>query len=259
MIALSTDRHGVATLQLARPEKHNALSQDLIDALRSAADRLAADPSVRVVILAATGKSFCSGGDLGWMQDQIAADAAQKRQAARSIAEMLGALDRLPQPLIGKIHGNAFGGGVGLACVCDLAIAADHATFGLTETKLGLIPATIGPYVAARLGAAKARQVFMSSRVFDAQEAVSLGVVAKSVPAADLDAAVAAAVAPYLSCAPGAVAAAKALLRGFAAPIDADVIDASINALIACWDGDEAEEGISAFFEKRSPSWVTKP
>lgn len=259
MLELSTDRRGVATLQLARPQKHNALSQESIDALRDAADRLAADPSVRVVVLAATGKSFCAGGDLGWMQDQMAADAAQKRKAARSIAEMLGALDRLPQPLIGRIHGNAFGGGVGLACVCDLAIAADHAKFGLTETKLGLIPATIGPYVAARLGAAKARQVFMSSRVFDTQEAVSLGVVAKSVPAADLDDAVAAAVDPYLSCAPGAVAAAKALLRGFAAPIDAAVIEASINALIACWDGAEAEEGISAFFEKRSPSWVTKP
>lgn len=259
MIELKTDMYGVATLQLARPEKHNALSQDLIDALRDAAERLAADTSVRVVILAATGKSFCAGGDLGWMQDQIAAGAAQKRKAARSIAEMLGALDRLPQPLIGKIHGNAFGGGVGLACVCDLAIASDHAKFGLTETKLGLIPATIGPYVAARLGAAKARQVFMSGRVFDAQEAVSLGVVAKLVPAADLDDAVTAAVAPYLSCAPGAVAAAKALLRGFAAPIDTEVIDASINALIACWDGDEAEEGISAFFEKRAPAWVTKP
>jgi methylglutaconyl-CoA hydratase len=189
------------------------------------------------------------------MRDQMAGDAAMKRAAAQSIAEMLGALNTLPQPVIGRIQGNAFGGGVGMACVCDVAIAADHVKFGLTETKLGLIPATIGPYVLARMGEARARQVFMSSRVFDAAEAVRLGIVARAVPAADLDAAVEAEVTPYLACAPGAVAAAKAFARSLGPVIDASVVARSIDALIAQWDSPEAEEGISAFFEKRKPSW----
>jgi len=144
MIELTVDGRGVATLALARPDKHNALSQDLIDALRDAAARIAADPDIRVVILTGQGASFCAGGDLKWMQAQMDGDAAMKRAAAQSIAAMLGAINTLPQPVIGRVQGNAFGGGVGMACVCDVAIAVDDAKFGLTETKLGLIPATIG-------------------------------------------------------------------------------------------------------------------
>ena len=145
MIDLQVDDRGVARLALDRAEKHNALSQTLIDALRDAAATIAADKDIRVVVLCSTGPSFCAGGDLGWMCEQMAGDAAMKRAAAQSIAGMLGALNTLPQPVIGRIHGNAFGGGVGMACVCDIAIAADHARFGLTETKLGLIPARSGP------------------------------------------------------------------------------------------------------------------
>lgn len=256
MIELQVDDRGVATLWLARPEKHNALSQALIDALRAAADRIAADRDIRVVVLAGQGPSFCAGGDLGWMRDQMAGDAAMKRAAASSIAGMLGALNTLPQPVIGRVHGNAFGGGVGMACVCDVAIAADHVKFGLTETKLGLIPATIGPYVLARMGEANARRVFMSSRVFDAAEAVTLGIVAKAVPAADLDAAVAAEVTPYLTCAPGAVAAAKALARSLGPTIDAATVERSIDALIARWEDAEAAQGIAAFFDKTPPPWA---
>ncbi|WP_373635557.1 crotonase/enoyl-CoA hydratase family protein [Yoonia sp. SS1-5] len=256
MIDLQTDARGVATLTLARPDKHNALSQDMIDQLHAAARQIAADSTIRAVILAGQGKSFCAGGDLGWMRDQMRADAAARRDAARSIAQMLGALNTLPQPVIGKIHGNAFGGGVGLACVCDVAICAEQVKFGLTETRLGLIPATIGPYVLARLGEAHARRVFMSSRVFDAAEAASLGVVADAVPAADLDAAVEAEVTPYLSCAPGAVAAAKAFARSLGPVIDTAVIDRSIDALIAQWEGDEAPQGIAAFFDKRPAPWA---
>jgi methylglutaconyl-CoA hydratase len=255
MIDLTVDDRGVATLALARPEKHNALSQALIDALRGAAADIAANDAVRVVVLTGDGPSFCAGGDLDWMRDQMAGDAAMKRAAARSIADMLGALNTLPQPVIGRIQGNAFGGGVGMACICDVAIAADHVKFGLTETKLGLIPATIGPYVLARMGEANARQVFMSSRVFDAGEAVRLGIVARAVPSSDLDTAVEAEVAPYLACAPGAVAAAKAFARSLGPVIDDSVVDRSIDALIAQWNSPDAVEGISAFFEKRKPTW----
>ncbi len=255
MIDLTVDARGVATLSLARPDKHNALSQALIDALRSAAEQIAADKTIRVVVLTGQGPSFCAGGDLSWMQDQMAGDAAMKRAAAQSIAQMLGAINSLPQPVIGRIQGNAFGGGIGMACVCDTAIAADHAKFGLTETKLGLIPATIGPYVLARMGEAHARRVFMSGRIFDATEAATLGIIAKEVPEADLDAAVEAEVTPYLKCAPGAVAAAKRFARSLGPTIDDSVVARSTDALIAQWEGDEAEEGISAFFERRKPRW----
>jgi methylglutaconyl-CoA hydratase len=168
---------------------------------------------------------------------------------------MLGVINTLPQPVIGRVQGNAFGGGVGMACVCDIAIAADHAKFGLTETKLGLIPATIGPYVLARMGEAMARRVFMSGRIFGAEEAVTLGIVARAVPEGDLDAAVAAEVNPYLACAPDAVAAAKAFARSLGPPIDESVVARSIDALIAQWDGRSAKEGISAFFDRRKPDW----
>lgn len=255
MIDLVVDARGVATLTLARADKHNALSQAMIDALTQAAARIAADGSIRVVVLAAAGPTFCAGGDLGWMRDQMAADTPTRRAAATSLAQMLGALDSLPQPLIGRIQGNAFGGGVGLACVCDVAIGVQTAKFGLTETRLGLIPATIGPYVLARIGAARARRVFLSGRVFGADEAVALDVLARAVPADALDDAIAAEVVPYLSCGPEAVAAAKAYARSLGPVIDAAVIARSVDALIACWDGAEAAEGIAAFFDKRAPDW----
>jgi methylglutaconyl-CoA hydratase len=255
MIDLVVDGRGVATLTLARADKHNALSQAMIDALTQAAARIAADRRIRVVVLATAGPTFCAGGDLGWMRDQMAADRATRRAAATSLAQMLGALNSLPQPLIGRIQGNAFGGGVGLACVCDVAIGVQTAKFGLTETRLGLIPATIGPYVLARIGAAKARRVFMSGRVFGADEAVALDVLARAVPADALDDAIAAEVAPYLSCGPEAVAAAKAYARSLGPVIDEAIIARSVDALLACWDGAEAAEGIAAFFGKRVPNW----
>jgi methylglutaconyl-CoA hydratase len=255
MIDLEVDERGVATLTLARADKHNALSQAMIDGLAQAAARLAVDRAVRVVVLAADGPTFCAGGDLGWMRDQMAGGADQQRAAATSLARMLQALNTLPQPLIGRIQGNAFGGGVGLACVCDVAIGADTARFGLTETRLGLIPATIGPYVLARMGEAKARRVFMSGRLFGADEAVGLDILARAVPPAALDDAIAAEVAPYLDCGPEAVAAAKAFARSLGPVIDDATIARSVDALVACWGGAEAAEGISAFFDKRSPQW----
>ncbi len=187
---------------------------------------------------------------------QIAADGATRAAEARKLADMLEALNSLPKPLIGRVHGNAFGGGVGMACVCDVAVGVTGARFGLTETRLGLIPATIGPYVVARMGAARARRVFMSSRLFEAAEAVELGILARAVAPEDLDAAVEAEVAPYLACAPGAVAEAKALVRMLGRRRDAEIREASIDALVRRWESPEAGEGIAAFFEKRSPDWA---
>jgi len=141
--------------------------------------------------------------------------------------------------------------------VCDVAIGVETAKIGLTEVRLGLIPATIGPYVAARMGEGAARRVFMSGRRFDAAEAVRLGFLAGAVPEPELDRAVEAELLPRLACAPGAVAQAKALLRGFGPPIDDAVINATITALAACWEGPKAREGIAAFFDKRTPGWAS--
>ena len=254
-IRIDTDARGVAHLWLARADKHNALSAQMIRELTDAARRLGDDPQIRVVVLAAEGKSFCAGGDLGWMQDQMRADADTRRAGARELAMMLNALNILPKPLIARVQGNAFGGGVGMISVCDAAIAVPEARFGLTETRLGLIPATIGPYVLARMGEDKARRVFMSGRLFDAEEAVTLNLVARLADPEDLDDFVDEEVAPYLLCAPGAVAEAKRLARALGPRIDASAIEHSIDRLIAMWEGDEAPEGIAAFFEKRKPRW----
>ncbi|KEO61486.1 crotonase/enoyl-CoA hydratase family protein [Thioclava indica] len=254
-ITVETDPRGVATLTLARAEKHNALSEQMMREITQAIQSLGADEAVRVVILAANGRSFCAGGDLKWMQAQISASAEQRAAGARVLAGMLNALNTCPKPVIGAVQGNAFGGGIGMMSVCDVAIGVEGARFGLTETKLGLTPATISPYVVARMGEAKARRVFMSSRLFDAQEARDLGLLARVVAPDDLEAAVQAEVTPYLACAPGAVAEAKALVRSLGPRIDEDVIEGTIAALVTRWESAESGEGISAFFEKRDPIW----
>ncbi|MDO5631422.1 MAG: crotonase/enoyl-CoA hydratase family protein [Paracoccus sp. (in: a-proteobacteria)] len=255
-IRIDTDTRGVATLTLARADKHNALSAQMIDELTQAAKQLGDDPSVRVVVLAAEGKSFCAGGDLAWMREQIAADAETRAAGARNLAMMLFALNTLPKPLIARVQGNAFGGGVGMMAVSDVVIASDAATFGLTEVKLGLIPATIGPYVLARMGEDKARRVFFSARLFGATEAERLNLVSRVVSADALDHAVEAEIAPYMAAAPGAVAAAKAQCRAYGPQIDPARIEDSITRLVAAWEGDEAPEGIAAFFDKRKANWV---
>lgn len=254
-LKIEKDDRGVASLVLSRQEKHNALSAQMIEELTQAAMQLSSDESVRVVVLRGEGPTFCAGGDLGWMKSQIDATAEERRAAARALASMLKALNEMSKPLIAAVHGNAFGGGVGMISVCDVAVGVSGTKFGLTETRLGLIPATIGPYVVSRMGASNARQVFFSSRLFDAEEALKLGLLAKVVNADALEAAVEAEIEPYLSCAPGAVAAAKAHLLSLSQPVTEAEIEASADALVAQWEGDEVKEGLSAFFEKRKPNW----
>lgn len=255
-LTLAVEARGVATLTLNRPEKHNAMSAEMLQELTAAAAQLGADDAVRVVVLTGAGKSFCAGGDLAWMAAQREMDSQTRAQEAGKLAQMLGALNSLPKPLIGRLHGNAFGGGVGLASVCDVAIGVEGLKMGFTETRLGIIPATIGPYVLARMGEGKARRVFMSARLFDAHEAVDLDLLTRVVAPQDLDAAIEREVVPYLACAPGAVAAAKKLARDLGPRIDADVVAHTINALSQRWETEEAAEGIGAFFEKRKARWV---
>jgi len=254
-LTLERDTRGLARLTLNRPGKHNAMSAQMLADLRDAATAIAGDRDTRVVVLAANGKSFCAGGDLGWMRAQMQADAETRNGEAAKLAHMLKALNTLPQPLIGRVQGNAFGGGIGMLSVCDVAVGAAGARFGLTEARLGLIPATISPYVLARMGEGRARRVFMSARLFGAEEARDLGLLARVVAPEALDAAVEEEVTPYLACAPGAVAASKRLARMLGPRIDEEVISGTIEQLVAAWEGDEAPEGVAAFFEKRKPRW----
>jgi methylglutaconyl-CoA hydratase len=255
-LKVETDARGVATVWLARAEKHNAMSALMLDELVEATTALGAQNNVRVVVLAAEGKSFCAGGDLSWMQAQFEMDSATRRRESAKLSIMLNALDTLPKPLIGRVQGNAFGGGLGLMSVCDVVVAVTGARFGFTETRLGLIPANIGPFVLKRMGAAMARRVFMSARLFDTTEAVALGLVAREVARDMLDDAIGAELTPYLACAPGAVADAKALIRQLGGGVSQADMDIAIDALAARWETPEAQDGIAAFFEKRKPGWV---
>lgn len=256
-LSIERDARGVATLWLDRADKHNAMSGQMIEDLADAAAELGADESVRVVILAAKGRSFCAGGDLRWMQDQMAAHPEERRAEARKLAMALFALNTLPKPLIARVQGNAFGGGVGMISVADVAVGVESAKFGLTEVRLGLIPATISPYVLARMGEDKARRVFMSARIFDAAEARELNLLARVVEEDALDAAVEAEVVPYLSAAPGAVAQSKRLARMLGPSITPEIVDETIDWLVSTWEGEEARAGIEAFFAKRKAPWMT--
>jgi methylglutaconyl-CoA hydratase len=257
-ILIARDPLGVATLTLNRPEKHNALNAQMIADLTGAAAELAADAAIRAVILTGAGKSFCAGGDLAWMRAQTTATRAGRIAEATRLALMLKTLNELPKPLIGRVQGQAFGGGLGVMSVCDVTIAVTGVRFAFTEARLGLIPATISPYVVARMGFTHAREVFASARSFDAHEAVRLGLATRAVAPEDLDAAVEAEIAPYLGAAPGAVAAAKALLFRLARPIDDTTIAMTATALADQWETEEAAAGIAAFFEKRPAPWAKR-
>jgi methylglutaconyl-CoA hydratase len=254
-IRITLAENGIATLTLARPEKHNALNAEMISDLTHAAGELGSSGRVRVVVLEGEGDSFCAGGDLDWMKAQFEASREERMREARRLANMLRAINDLPKPVIAAVNGAAFGGGVGMICVADNAIAASTVKLGLTETRLGLIPATIGPYVAARLSEGSTRRVFMSARIFGAEEALNLGLVGRVAPPDELAAAVEAEARAYLAVAPGAVAAAKALARRLTSRIDDAVIEETIRRLADTWETPEAKEGIRAFLEKRKPSW----
>ncbi len=250
------DSRGVLTITLNLPQKKNALSAKMISDLTLVANVVSQKTDIRVVILRGAGNVFCAGGDLGWMRQQIDSCRDQRIIEARKLAHMLRAVNEIELPLIGAIHGGAFGGGIGMACICDIVIAESETKFGLTETRLGLIPATISPYLIARIGEGKARRVLMSARIFTAQEAKELDIIADHVPSKELNARVEAEILPYISAAPKAVAASKSLARALGPRIDDAVIEDTIKRLADTWEGDEAPEGIDAFLNKRRPRWA---
>ena len=253
-LLIDQDKRGVVTLTLNRPEKRNALSAKMIDELTNFAVSLTSD--IRIVIIQGAGSLFCAGGDLEWMNAQIKADRTTRITAARKLASMLKALNELPVPLIAKVHGAAYGGGVGLACVCDFVISCPNVKFGFTETRLGLIPATIGPYVVGKMGEAKAREVFMSAKIFSEVDAKRLNIVSEI--SDDLDQSVEDQIIPYLKTAPKAVSEAKGLVRSLGFTIDEQVIERTIEQLADIWEGEEANHGISAFLNKSKPRWINQ-
>jgi methylglutaconyl-CoA hydratase len=245
-ILIETDVDGIATLTLNRPDKHHAMNARMIAELTEAAATLGADAGVRAVVLTAAGPSFCAGGDLEWMRAQAAADRAGKMAEAGRLSAMLAALNALPKPLIARVQGNVYGGGVGLVSVSDIAIGAEGIKLALTETRLGLIPATIGPFVVRRLGQGMARQVFFSGTAFGPEFALRAGLLHEVCPADALDQRVRRQSEAVLKTAPGAVAAAKALCLRLGEDEETD-ISTSIAALADCWESDEAQERIRAF------------
>lgn len=246
-ILFDTDARGIATLTFNRPDKHHALSEPMMREITAACDAVEADPALRALVLRAEGKSFCAGGDLGWMREQAALDRAGKMEGAGVLARMLRRLDELPVPVIARVQGHAFGGGIGMMAVADIVIAATAATFALTETRLGLIPATIGPYVVRRIGEGHARRIFLNGRRFGTEEALRMGLVSRVVPPEGLDAAIEDEIAALVDCAPGAVAHAKRLVRMLARGETDDPIGASMEALADRWESDEATGRIARF------------
>ena len=189
-ILIETDARGVATLTLNRPDKHNALNGELIAELYDAAEKLAADDDVRIVVLTGAGKSFCAGGDFNWFASNVEKTRSERVAQSATLARLLRRLDTLPKPLIGRINGPAYGGGVGMISVCDYTIGAEDARFGLTEVKLGLLPANISPYVVARIGKVHSRETMLSGALFDTVRAERIGLLTEVVAPGDLDATV---------------------------------------------------------------------
>ena len=254
-IRIERNPEGVVRVILARQDKHNAINLAMIRELRAAAATLGADASVRVVVLSAEGKSFCAGADLDWMRGQAGKDRLTRLAEAVDLAHMLHDLDSLPKPMIARVHGPAYGGGIGLMAVSDIVIAADDAKFALTEVRLGLIPATIGPYVVRRIGERGARQFMLNAKPVDAAGALALGLVSAVVPQHALDATIETEVAAFLDCAPGAVADTKALCQHLARNPSGDQLAWTAEHLVERWETSEAREGLNCFFDRREPSW----
>jgi methylglutaconyl-CoA hydratase len=254
-----TVRGDVATVTLNRPDIHNAFDEHLIARLTATFVSLDDHPDVRVVVLAGAGRSFCAGAELNWMKRMAAFDHAENLADAQALAAMLRAVHSLAKPTIARVHGHAFGGGVGLVSACDVAISVPEATFALTEAKLGLIPATIGPYVVEAIGARQARRYFLSAERFTAAEALRIGLVHEVVAADALDARVDALIATLRAAGPAAQLECQALIRGIAhRPIDEDLIAGTAEHIAAVRASPEGREGVAAFLEKRKPAWLAE-
>jgi methylglutaconyl-CoA hydratase len=258
-VHLSIRRDGaVAHVTLERPDVRNAFNAALISELHGACEELDADPGVRAIVLRGAGKTFCGGADVSWMRASLDLSRDENVEDARAMSRMFRALDRISKPVIGSIHGAALGGGAGLVACCDVAIASAETLFGFTETKLGIMPAVISPFVLAKIGRSHARALALTGERFDAARALAIGLVHETVPdAAALEAAVARILREVASASPTGVAATKALFATVAeSPYD-ETLETTAQAIATQRTSAEGQDGLRAFLEKRTPAWAT--
>jgi methylglutaconyl-CoA hydratase len=241
---------------LARPEVRNAFNADLIAALRDTFVGFAGDTSIRVVILEGDGKSFCGGADVNWMRASLDLSENENVRDAEAMSDMFRAIDRCPKPVIARVHGAALGGGAGLCAVADAVVAGDETIFGFTETKLGIIPAVISPFVLAKIGVGHARRLFLSGERFDAATACAIGLVHEVVHGDALDGTVEAIATELESAGPQAVAAAKALIPQVAAASYDESRTLTARAIARQRTTPEGQEGLRAFLGRRAPEWT---
>ena len=250
---------GIGIITLNRPDVHNAFNATLIAELTAALRKVADDPAVRAVVLIGAGPSFCAGADLHWMKKMAGFSQAQNLADAKALAEMLETLNELPKPTVARVHGAAYGGGVGIIACCDIAIGAQDAVFAFSEARLGLIPATISPYVIEAIGARAARRLFLTAERFSAAEAFRIGLLHDLTVPEELDARVDEVLGLLLKAGPGAQAECKSLLRAVAnRAIDAPLIAETARRIATVRASAEGKEGVAAFLGKRSAAWVPR-
>ncbi|MCX8115732.1 MAG: enoyl-CoA hydratase/isomerase family protein [Burkholderiaceae bacterium] len=251
--------HRVAVLWLAREKVRNAFNETMIAELTRAFSTLGADAGVRAIVLAAKGPAFCAGADLDWMRRMAGYSHEDNRRDALALANMLRTVDACPKPVIARVHGDAYAGGMGLVAVADVAIAALPANFCLSETKLGLIPATIGPYVIRAIGARAARRYFLTAERFDSGEAFRLGLVHNITPPDQLDITINELLGALMHTSIRAVGEAKKLVRDLAGrPIDDALVADTAERIAAIRASDDGREGVRAFLDKRKPRWLAE-
>ena len=255
---LKVAAHGnVARITLANPDRHNAMGDTLIAAITAAFSDIGYADEVRAIVLAAEGRSFCAGGDLNWMRKAADYSDSENRADAAALGEMLRAVNEVRMPVIARVQGPAFGGGVGLLCCCDVVVAVPTAKFALSETRLGLVPGVISPFVLAAIGPRQARRYTLTGEVFDAAEARRIGLVHELVPEAELDSRIEALIGNIVKGGPQAVAGAKTLMRQVAGrAMDDDLMHQTSAAIAEARSRPEGREGVQAFLEKRRPSWI---
>lgn len=255
---LQIDRRAtVEHVTLNRPDVRNAFNEHVIEELTRWAKSIHAGEDVRVAVLSGAGKVFCAGADVTWMSKTINYSRDENVRDAGQMARMFLALDTLPVPLIGRVHGAALGGGAGLAAVCDIVVAEDQTLFGFTEVKLGIVPAVVSPYAVAKIGRSAARELFLTGARFSAARAREIGLVHAVVPAADLDATVDRYIRELLTSGPQAIAAAKVLIEQVWSHSPAEAMSLTADTIAVRRVSPEGQEGLRAFLEKRAAKWAT--
>ena len=256
-VTVDIDNRGIARVTLNNPDKHNAFDDQIIAHLTSAFKAVATNTDVRVMVLGSCGKSFSAGADLGWMKRMANYSYDENLRDAGALALMLETLNQMPQPTIARVQGATFGGAVGLVSCCDMAIATTAVAFSLSEVKIGLVPATIGPYVTAAIGERAARRYFLTAERFDANTALQLGLVNEVVDEQHLDHEINGLIDTLLTNGPEATMAAKKLISEISGkPIDQAVIDYTCDLIAGIRVSNQGQEGLNAFLEKRKPQWI---